>query len=299
MTGQRISRVMIIGAGPAGMAAALQVARQGITPLLLERGETGGLLRNAHRVENYPGFPGGVSGRRLAGLFRSQLEEAGVVVSRAEVVKLDYREGLFVAETAGEKFRSRTAVVATGTRPLKPEGMEISPASAARVFYEVAAAREVSGEEVAVVGAGDAAFDYALYLSERNRVTVYCRGEKRRCLPVLWERCRREEKIRVVSGVQIDAVGSQKGKLLLEGVTSQGKDVSAKADSLFLAVGREPAIDFLSKQIRESMDGLREKKILYLAGDVKNGIFRQTAISVGDGIRTAMEIGRYFSEEDK
>ena len=96
---------------------------------------------------------------------------------------------------------------------------------------------------------------------------------------------------------RIERIEGAESALILRGVRNGDVDFSAKAGRLFMAVGREPNLDYLSDRMKQNMDDLRGKKIFYLAGDVKNGIFRQAAISVGDGIRCAMEIGRYFLEE--
>ena len=88
-----VEHVTIIGAGPAGIATALQLKRYGITPIILEKNTIGGLLRNAHLVENYPGFPKGISGVNLVRLFRKHLERAAITIFPEEVINLDIEDG--------------------------------------------------------------------------------------------------------------------------------------------------------------------------------------------------------------
>ena len=115
--GKKHEAVTIIGGGPAGMATAIQLKRHGIDGLLLERDELGGLLWNAKRVENYPGFPGGISGPELVGLIKRQFCETGCRFSFEELRRLGRRNGVFALETGDKTFSSEVVVVATGTRP--------------------------------------------------------------------------------------------------------------------------------------------------------------------------------------
>ena len=138
--------VAIIGAGPAGLATALQLKRYGVDALLLEGGRVGGLLHNANCVENYPGFPGGISGPQLVRLFIAQAEQTGVSVTHAQVLSLDYsgfsapsdsQEGEFSIQTAERLYRARRVVIASGTRPLSPSGLSLPKELEDRFFYEV------------------------------------------------------------------------------------------------------------------------------------------------------------------
>jgi thioredoxin reductase (NADPH) len=180
-----VLEVAIIGAGPAGAAAAVQLRRQGIAFRIWERDEVGGLLRNAHLVENYPGFPRGISGPDLARLIGKQLDRLAVRVEFQEVLKLDYVRGLFSIRTRAGGASSRICIVATGTKPLRLPETLVGRDVRDRVFYEIAPLAGVSGKKIAVVGAGDAAFDYALSLARRNEVVILNRGRETKCLPLL------------------------------------------------------------------------------------------------------------------
>ena len=107
--------VAIIGAGPAGITAAIQLKRYGLSPMLFEKEAIGGLLRNANWVENYPGFPNGISGLKLTRLMAQQLKTVGVEGFFEEVLELDYAKEVFTLETPKQRVVLRHVIVATGT----------------------------------------------------------------------------------------------------------------------------------------------------------------------------------------
>lgn len=153
--------VVIIGAGPAGITAAIQLKRYGVPFALLEKGRVGGLLWNANLVENYPGFPNGISGPELVALLVQHMARLAVEVTCGEVVALDYDEFGLLVSTQNSTYRPRCVVVATGTQP-RPFSLPISPNARGRVVRDVVPLLNVEGKHVAIIGAGDAAFDHAL-----------------------------------------------------------------------------------------------------------------------------------------
>ncbi|MEW5869657.1 MAG: NAD(P)/FAD-dependent oxidoreductase [Chloroflexota bacterium] len=288
--------VAIIGAGPAGLSAALQLHRYGLPCLLLEGEQAGGLLRNANLVENYPGFPGGVPGPRLVELFVRQAEAAGVEVTYERVCSVAYQSPLFQIQTNAGLHPARRLVIASGTRAEQFEPGLVPSAAAAQVFYEVYPLLAERGRRVAIVGAGDAAFDYALNLARHNQVLVLNRGDQLKCLPLLWQRASQAQNIAYHASTRLQGVGrTAAGQLLLE-CTSPSGEVSFTVDYLVGALGRRPALDFLEPGWQENTALLQDTGVLYFIGDVKNGIFRQTSIAVGDGILAAMKIYRYLKE---
>jgi thioredoxin reductase len=286
----QLEEVVIIGAGPGGIATAIQVKRSGIEPLLLEKSHIGGLLVNANLVENYPGFPGGIPGTELVKLFESQLREVGVAVQFSEAVRLDWEKS-FIVETNERRFHSRIAVVASGTRPRRFTGVEIPPEAAERVFYEVYPIAGENGKRIAIIGAGDAAFDYALNLSRQNEVTILNRGQKKRCLPLLVERAEQSPRISYRENIAITAIKSSRDELILTAESSAGK-WQLPADYVIFAIGRVRQVDYFSERLMEKTAELEERGLLYFVGDVKNDIYRQTSIAVGDGVHAAMKIYR-------
>jgi thioredoxin reductase (NADPH) len=286
-----IKEVVIIGAGPAGIAAAIQLRRYHIEPLLLERKAIGGLLKNAYLVENYPGFPEGVKGLDLVELFEKQLKNAGVTVSFESVQKLDYGDKVFFTKTNRRVIRSDVAVIATGTRPRKFSAPVISDDIGDRIFYEIYPILGVKHKKIAIIGAGDAAFDYALNLSQENEVIIFNRNKRAACIPVLRERCGKSEKISYFRDVTVSEIQDQDGRLRLAYTSGDGQNGDQlSTDIVVIAIGREPCLDFYSNELKKYSESLVKKGLLYMVGDVKNDIYRQTAICVGDGIRAAMKI---------
>lgn len=291
-----VKDVVIIGAGPSGVATAIQLKRYRVEPVLLEKEEIGGLLRNADLVENYPGFPDGIPGYELVKLFEKQLENFGVRVHFEEVLKLDYRNKMFTVKTSQRAITCRIIVIASGTKPRRFAISDMPADTENRIFYEVYPIGEVANEKIAIVGSGDIAFDYALNLSKKNEVMVLNRGKKVKCLPLLWERAVRSEKISYKENTRVKKIRSRDDGLILNCHNPMGVwEIYARY--LIVAIGREPCLDFLSENLKKSLEKLRRAKVLHMIGDVRNDIRRQIAISVGNGIEAAMEVYRKISEE--
>ena len=283
--------VVIIGAGPAGIAMAIQLKRHGIEPVILELGEIGGLLKNANLIENYPGFPDGISGPNLVELLGSQLANAGVTVSFERVLELEHGDGAFLTKTNRRTLRSSIVVIASGTKPKRISEIRITDGIDDRIFYEVYPIQGIKNQKIAIVGAGDAAFDYALGLSQNNEVTILNRGEQDRCIQVLRDRCMKSEAISNLTNVSVREVTGKGDRLLLSCLNGDNqKEHQIYADYLVIAAGRESCLDFLGDELRNSSEDLIRRNKLYVIGDVKNKAFRQTAICVGDGVKAAMQI---------
>lgn len=278
---------LIIGAGPAGITAVIQLKRFGLSPILLEKDRVGGLLRNANLVENYPGFPNGIPGPKLVALFEKQMQRIGVKVTYDEVTSLDFDGTRFLVHTKCNTYPASRIILATGTKP-KPFPIEIPTQAKDRVFSEVWPLRNVRGKQIVIVGAGDAAFDYALNLASReNTVTILNRSHETVCLPLLRERASANPSIAYQEQTAIQRVETDVPTGRLQLFTD---NCSLITDYLIFAIGREPQMDFLSEHVKLQAQRLVEDGKLYLVGDVHNGLFRQTAIAVGEGLRAAMQI---------
>lgn len=281
------TNTLIIGAGPAGIAAVIQLKRFGLSPILLEKDRVGGLLRNANLVENYPGFPHGIPGPKLVALFEKQMRRIGVEVTYDEVTSLDFDGTRFLVHTKCNTYPASRIILATGTKP-KPFPIEIPAQAKDRVFSEVWPLRNVRDKQIVIVGAGDAAFDYALNLASReNTVTILNRSHETVCLPLLRERASANPSITYQEQTAIQRVETDVSTGRLQLFTD---NCSLITDYLIFAIGREPQMDFLSEHVKLQAQRLVEDGKLYLVGDVHNGPFRQTAIAVGEGLRAAMQI---------
>lgn len=288
---------VIIGGGPAGLAAAMQLARQGHQGLVLERDRVGGLLWNANLVENYPGFPQGIQGPELVGLFQKQAQGLGVRIGIEDALKVELVGDKFRIDTSERVLASDVLVLATGTTAKILPDKILKPEIREWVFSEIYPLLEVSGKKVIIIGGGDAAFDYALNLARANQIILLTRGEEIKALPLLVERAQAHPRITCRLNAEIRSIQpGRKEQLHLE-VVQSGDLQTLEGDYLVAAIGREPDMSYVSPSIMKDIKQLQEDRRLYLIGDMKNGLFRQTTIAVGDGIRAAMEIGQYLNKE--
>jgi thioredoxin reductase (NADPH) len=295
-----LGSVTIVGAGPAGIAAAIYLQRAGFEPLVLEGDVPGGLLRRASMVENYPGFPEGIAATRLADLFLEHFQRSGGSVTKASVNRLSRcYDGTYVVTTSVGKHRSRAAIVATGTKAKTIAIGGLQTVECHRVFYDLLKLLDATGprEKIVVYGGGDAAFDLGLNLSQRgHEVLIVCRS-RARCMPLLRERTDQNSMMQVVEGRSI--VRILDGKKI--GLELEGYGV-IEADRLLIACGREPRLDILDPSLidilrssdRASMAGIPG---LYLAGDVVADGRRQVGIAIGSGLTAAMMADHYLRKK--
>lgn len=278
--------VAVIGAGPAGIACAVQLKRSGLEPWLWEKKQPGGCIRQAHRVENYPGFPGGISGDELADHIGEALRVWNIPLRTGEVARLGLDDRAVVLENGFDRWIFSRAVVASGTRPRRLSGEVLKGGDSHRIVYDIHEAVRQKPESATVLGGGDVAVDWAMSLANVCPVDLYFRGERPACLPLLHERA-------VKKGVRFY------GNHSLRTVEDTGEELrlnfdvdSAGTDLLMPAIGREPCLDFLDSDCLNRREELRREGVLFMIGDVVDGPYRQVAISAGDGLRAAMEIER-------
>jgi thioredoxin reductase (NADPH) len=257
------------------------------------------LLWNANLVENYPGFPGGIAGPALVNRFLEQAGAAGVEITPSQVTRLDWRAESFEAITSLGAYSARAAILAPGTRPRRLETPAIPPELTTVVAYEVAALPPgLSKQRVTIIGGGDAAFDYALNLGARNKITILNRGKVPKCLPLLWQRATKCANIRHIPLAVLERI-EPRGKELCLTYSHQGELRHLSADYLLVAIGREPDLRFLSQDLLQALPALEKSGLYHLAGDAKNGMFRQVSIAVGDGIRAAMTVSNTLLEKKR
>jgi len=290
--------VAVVGGGPAGIATAIQLKRYDLEPLLFEKDRLGGLLWNAHRVENYPGFPKGIPGPGLIERFKSQLEfnQVSVVYEKVNTIDYDKSKQAFSLLTGSGAYSADIVVAATGTKPKTAGLLESVPEKLKeKLFFEISPIINGNTKEkekkIIIIGAGDIAFDYALNLAGFNEVIIIHRSTEIKALPLLKRKIQGNKNIRFIGSSTLEKVEKGKSKALNAAFVKNGKDcMTMEVDYIVGAIGREPQRDFYTDNLWDMEEYLVSRGRLYFAGDVKNDHFRQVAIAVGSGIETAMKI---------
>ncbi|MEW6363180.1 MAG: NAD(P)/FAD-dependent oxidoreductase [Acidobacteriota bacterium] len=274
--------VLIAGAGPAGVAAALELHRRSIPFRIVDRGGVGGMLRSASWIRNYPGFPGGIAGEDLAHRLADQLSQAGIEPASGSV-GLDTAAGhKFAATIDCRPFACDAVIVAAGTRA-RPAGFDGEKDLGERLLYDVS--QHPAASNAVVIGSGDVAFDYAVTLARRGvAATLLCRTTPK-AIPFLHEQVRRLG-VEVRAGVEVSkATVGNDGAVMLR--TGDGSSITT--DVVVVAVGRTADRSLLDRFDRLDIrsDGRTSVEGLFLAGDVLHPALRQVGVAVGDGIRAA------------
>lgn len=263
------------------MTACIQLKRQGLRPLLIEKNRLGGALPNANLVENYPGFPEGIDGNKLTERIITQFETYGIETLFSEVKSIDNGNNEFEIKLDNDIIQARSVIVATGAVPkrlgLKNEGKLYK---SGRLFYELKGLSPGIREKVVIIGSGDAAFDCALNLSdEGNHVTLLCR-KRLKCLPLLKKRVENENNIKILRNESIHAM--KRSDTGVELLCDRGEKVGG--DYILVAVGKRSNTGILN------VEPERNKRI-FVIGDANHKKQRQLSIAVGEAVSAAMEIG--------
>jgi len=287
----------IVGAGPAGVAASVYLKRAGFDIVLFEKNEVGGLLNNAHIVENYPGFPRGIKGFELSKLFSSQLNRWNIRPIKSEVTEISMDGNDFLLSFDDKQDSFKSVILAPGTVP-KQIGIPGEDKFVGRfVFYEVKNLLPLvkPGSSCIVIGGGDAAFDYSLNLAEKNAtVDLFYRSEMPKCLPLLLKRVNISGYIKQHPLHIPVKICEKEGKIKVVFDSKNKNESSYYADFVLIACGRKPNEDLISKDFMENnISGF------FIAGDVRTGKFRQTGIAVGQGIQAAMKAEEYLRGKAK
>ncbi len=297
-------KVAIVGAGPAGTAAAVQLARYGIAPLLFDaKGRAGGLIENAYAIENFPSLPSGISGPSVAESLRTRLRDLNIDVIGSAVGKITNTPdgGFTLISFDGAELETgiRALLVSTGTSPTEIGAEGAESLKGRLLFYEVAdieSPRSLS--RAAVIGSGDAAFDYALSLRCKfhTHTELFIRSNEAKALPSLVNACERDPGVGINYNRKLTGIEEKSRRLLLL-FDSPGGTSEYLCDLCLAAVGRRSNLSNLVPKMQiDDISSYGSTNIpgLFVAGDIRRGSARQLAIAMGDGTAAAMGIIKYL-----
>lgn len=313
----RHSRVLIVGSGPAAYTAAIYTARADLKPIVVAASGTdpdigipGGQLMLTTDVENYPGYPDGVTGPEMMEQFRRQAERFGAEVVNADATSFSLSTRPFEVETGEGRFTSDALIVATGARAnwlgLESEKRLQNRGVSACATCDGALYR---GKAIAVVGGGDAAMEEALFLTRfGSKVTVIHRRDELRASKIMQERAFSNDKIEFLwNHVVVEVLGESEVTGLTVKDVKTGKESELAVGALFVAIGHTPNTEFFRGQLEldeqgyirvepwnthTSVDGV------FACGDVMDRVYRQAVTAAGTGCMAAIDAERWLGEQE-
>lgn len=314
MTGESIEKVVIIGSGPAGHTAAIYAARAGLRPLMLEGfiagGVAGGQLMTTTDVENFPGFPEGITGPELMERMRAQSERFGTRIETEDVTSVDFSAQPFLLKTDARTVRARAVIVATGATAKR-----LSIPAESRLWNRgISACAVCDGglpifrdRVLVVVGGGDTAMEEAMYLTHfASKVLLVHRRGEFRASKAMQKRVLEDTKIMVIwNSAVVDAVGETGLRGVVIRHLPDGQERTVEAGGLFYAIGHTPNTEIFKGQIELDETGYivtrgrgmaTSVEGVFAAGDVQDRVYRQAVSAAGSGCMAALECERWLAE---
>ncbi len=301
--------IAVIGAGPAGMAAAIYTSRANLKTIIFEKGMPGGQIALTSSVENYPGFPEEISGADLAMKFQRQAQQFGAEFSTDEIISInkpiDRPDNLFELKSTHGKYTGKTVIIASGSKPTalgipgekKFMGKGVSTCSTCdgALFKD---------KKVFVIGGGDTAIDESLFLTKFvSSLIVVHRRDKLKASPYLSEKAFKNKKISFIwNTIPVEIKGTEKIEKFVLKNKKTGELSEHAADGIFVFIGHKPNTVFLKdilklddtghiivdKDMKTRMEGI------FAAGDVRSGSMKQISTSAGDGVCAALSAQKYL-----
>ncbi len=303
-------KCLILGSGPAGFTAAIYAARANMSPMLVEGPVPGGQLTTTTEVENFPGYPEGVTGTKLMEDLRAQALRFNTDIRMERAVAVDLSQRPFtVTFGGGDTAKAETIIICTGATARylglpdehKFMGMGVSACATCDGFF-------YRNRTVAVVGGGDTACEEALYLAGlASKVYLIVRKDYLRASKVMQDRVRASSKIQIMFNTNTEGLF---GDEVLEGAhvvenlgTSEERHFDIAIDGFFLAIGHKPATELFAGQLDLDAEGYIKVHApstatsvagVFAAGDVADPRYRQAIVAAGSGCRAALDAERFI-----
>ena len=297
---------IIIGSGPAGYTAGLYSARAALEPIMFAGYASGGQLMLTSEVENFPGYPKGVTGPEMMVEMREQAEKFGLEVQDKDVESVDLSDRPFKVMVEGKTYLAETLIISTGAEALwldaEDEDLQKGRGISTCATCDGAFFRE---QEIIVVGGGDSAMEEALFLTRfASKVTIVHRREGFRASKIMLARAEQHEKITIQTCRQVkrwlgDETGL-KGAVLLD--TEDGSEHEIECTGAFIAIGHRPMTSFLNGQIKLDSEGyivhsentMTSVPGVFAAGDVVDTRYKQAITAAGMGCMAAIDAERWL-----
>lgn len=302
-------KVVIIGSGPAGLTAAIYASRANLEPLCIEGWSAGGQLMITNDVENYPGFPKGITGPELMKEFREQAVRFGTKMVTADVTKVDFSARPFKVWVEDDLYLGDAVIISTGAtaryleipteEPLKGRGVSACAVCDGAFF---------KGEDVIVVGGGDTAMEEANYLTGMcNSVTLVHRRNEFRASKIMQDRVFKNPKIKVVWDSAVDEIKDIKAGKVTSAVIKNlknGEKTEIAVGAVFVAIGHEPntslfkgILDLHENNYLKTKPGTTQTSVegVFASGDVQDFVWRQAVTAAGTGCMAALEAERWLA----
>jgi thioredoxin reductase (NADPH) len=304
------TKIAIVGSGPAGYTAAVYAGRAELEPIVIAGLEAGGQLMLTTEVENYPGFPEGVTGPDMMDLFEAQAARFGATIHKEDATRIDLSRRPFRIETTERVITADAVILATGASArwlgLPSEERLQNKGVSACATCDGALYR---GKAMAVVGGGDTAMEEALFLTRfATQVFVIHRRDELRASKIMQERARKNEKIEFVWNAVVDEI---LGDDFVSGVrvkdVNGGETRELPVEAVFIAIGHKPNTDLVKGQIeldpvgyiKNESGGTRTSiEGVFACGDAMDPIYRQAVTAAGTGCMAAIDSERWLAEQE-
>jgi thioredoxin reductase (NADPH) len=299
-------KVLILGAGPAGLSAALYAARAELQPVVLTGMQTGGQVALTNRVENYPGFPDGVGGLELGDLFQKQAERFGARIEFDSARSVDFSDRPFKIKTDAGEYTADSVIIATGADPVHlniPKEAELTGRGVS--YCGTCDGWFFKDKKVVVVGGGDSALEEGLFLTRfATSVTIIHRRDSLRAGLILQKRASENPKIKYILNTAVTGIeGSEKLETLKLKHLQSGAESSIETNGLFIFIGHTPNTAMFSGQLEMENGFIRVDQRMatsvpgvFAAGEAADPHFKQVVTSAGMGAAAAIEATHFLEQ---